>query len=82
MPTLSMNTGATPAIIVSSDTVGSSNFSNIKGDLSGAVASAVLALPWNIFFGMIAFAPLGTDYAGQGFLAGLYASVFARFGRR
>lgn len=38
-----------------------------------------MALPGNIIYGMIAFAPLGPEFAGQGVLAGLYASVFAGF---
>lgn len=52
-------------------------FSNLRGDLSGGLASAVMALPGNIIYGLIAFAPLGSQYAGQGILAGIYASVFA-----
>ena len=54
-------------------------FCNAKSDLSGAIASATMALPGNIIYGLIAFAPLGSEYAGQGILAGLYASVFAGF---
>lgn len=51
-------------------------FSNWRGDLSGGLASAVMALPGNIIYGLIAFAPLGPLYLGQGILAGIYASVF------
>lgn len=52
-------------------------FANWRGDLSGGLASAVMALPGNIIYGLIAFAPLGPLYQGQGILAGIYASVFA-----
>ncbi len=74
-----MTTGEPTAKTDRPDTLRATYFSNIKGDLSGAIASAVMALPGNIIFGLIAFAPLGPDYAGHGILAGLYASVFAGF---
>ena len=32
-------------------------FSNLKGDLMGGVATSVIALPWAIAFGIVAFAP-------------------------
>lgn len=49
------------------------------GDLSGGVASAVVAIPGNVAAGVIAFAPLGPEYAGQGILAGMLSSIIAGF---
>lgn len=52
---------------------------HVKGELAGGFAAAMVALPSSIIFGLIAFAPLGPDYAGPGILSGLYAAVFAGF---
>lgn len=49
------------------------------GDLSGGVASAVVSIPGNVAAGVIAFAPLGPEYAGQGILAGMLSSIIAGF---
>lgn len=49
------------------------------GDVSGGVASAVVAIPGNVAAGVIAFAPLGPEYAGQGILAGMLSSIIAGF---
>ena len=49
---------------------------NIGGDLAGGFTAAVISLPMNIMFGIVAFAPLGESYAGMGILAGMYSSVF------
>jgi hypothetical protein len=38
-------------------------FSNIKGDLSGAVSASILTLLMSLGYGLIAFAPLGADRA-------------------
>ncbi len=53
------------------------SLSNLKGDLSGGISSAIMSLPGNIVFGLIAFAPLGSQYAGQGIMAAMYCSIFA-----
>lgn len=49
------------------------------GDLTGGVAAAVVAIPGNVAAGVIAFAPLGPEYAGQGILAGMLSSIIAGF---
>jgi sulfate permease, SulP family len=54
-------------------------FSNLKGDLSGAVTAAVLTIPQCIGYGIIVFAPLGVAFAPSGALLGLYTAVFAGF---
>lgn len=52
-------------------------FSNIKGDLSGGIAAAVIALPLALAFGVSAFAPIGTPEAmAMGAAAGLYGAIF------
>jgi sulfate permease, SulP family len=51
--------------------------SNLKGDIIGGLVAAVVAIPGNVAFGMLAFAPLGPDYLGIAVLAGMYTSVFA-----
>lgn len=47
------------------------------GDLSGGFASAVVSIPGNVAAGVIAFAPLGAEYAGVGILAGMLSSIVA-----
>jgi MFS superfamily sulfate permease-like transporter/CRP-like cAMP-binding protein len=47
------------------------------GDLSGGFASAVVSIPGNVAAGVIAFAPLGPEYAGRGILAGMLSSIVA-----
>ena len=49
----------------------------LGGDLAGGAASAVVSITGNIAAGVIAFAPLGPQYAGQGILAGMFSSVVA-----
>ena len=46
-----------------------------KGDLAGAAAASLVSLPISMTVGVIAFAPLGRDYAVQGVLAGVYGAV-------
>jgi SulP family sulfate permease len=48
--------------------------SALVGDLWGALASSLVALPASIAFGVAVFAPLGTD-AGAGALAGMLGAV-------
>lgn len=54
-------------------------FSNFKGDLSGGLSAATITLPLSIGYGLIAFAPLGTEFAPLAVLTGLYAAIFAGF---
>ncbi|MFC1726297.1 SLC26A/SulP transporter family protein [candidate division KSB1 bacterium] len=53
-----------------------SSFQNIAGDISGGISSAIIAIPGNIAFGIIAFAPLGGEYISNGIMAGFYSSIF------
>ena len=49
------------------------------GDLSGALSAAIITLPMSIGYGILAFAPLGIDFASQAALIGVHAAVFAGF---
>ena len=54
-------------------------FSNIKGDIFGGLSSSIIALPLALAFGIVAFAPLGPDFASQGALACLYGAILTSF---
>jgi len=54
-------------------------FSNIKGDFSGAISAGIITLPMSIGYGIIAFAPLGLQFAPQAALLGIYTSIFGAF---
>jgi SulP family sulfate permease len=54
-------------------------FSNLKGDLFGGLSSAVIAVPVALAFGIVAFAPLGPEFASQGALACLYGAILTSF---
>lgn len=56
---------------------GSAPRSTLAGDLSGGFASAVVSITGNVAAGVIAFAPLGPEYVGEGILAGMFASIVA-----
>ena len=47
----------------------------LKGDITGGVLSAVIALPISIVSGLLAFSPLGPDYMSAGVLAGLVGAI-------
>jgi len=49
------------------------------GDIAGGLASAVVTLPQAVGYGLIAFAPLGAEFAGNAAALGIYAAVFAGF---
>ena len=52
-------------------------FSNIKGDISGGISAAVIALPLALAFGVSAFASIGTPEAlARGAAAGMYGTIF------
>ena len=54
-------------------------FSNIKGDLSGALSAAIITLPMSIGYGIIAYSPLGLDFAPAAALLGIYSAVLCCF---
>jgi sulfate permease, SulP family len=47
----------------------------LRHEIAGGAASAALALPLCIGFGLYAFSPLGSEYARYGVLAGLYSAL-------
>ena len=55
------------------------SLSKIKGDLSGALSAAIITLPMSIGYGIIAFAPLGDDFAPQAAVIGVHTAVIAGF---
>jgi len=60
---------------------------NLKGDVLGALAALLVSLPLSMTIGVIAFAPLGKEYAVSGALAGVYGAAIlslcsALFGAR
>ena len=52
---------------------------NLKGDFLGAIAATLVSLPLSMTIGVVAFMPLGSDYAVQGVLAGIYGAVILGF---
>ena len=50
-------------------------FRNIKGDLSGALSAAIIMLPMSIGYGIIAYSPLGMEFAPSAALLGIYSGV-------
>jgi len=48
---------------------------SISGDIHGGIEAALMGLPGNIIFGMLAFAPLGSDYVSFGILSSLIGTV-------
>ena len=50
---------------------------NLAGDFRGGITVAVVALPTGLSCGLLAFAPLGPEYASLGLVAGLLTGVFA-----
>ncbi|RKY81009.1 hypothetical protein DRQ00_00920 [candidate division KSB1 bacterium] len=51
-------------------------FKNLKGDLFGGLTAAIIAIPLALAFGVVAFGPLGADWASKGALACLYGAIF------
>jgi len=47
----------------------------LLGDAFGGLNSAILTIPTSIVSGLLAFAPLGPQYASMGILAGLYGTM-------
>ncbi|HDQ00392.1 MAG TPA: cyclic nucleotide-binding domain-containing protein [bacterium] len=54
-------------------------FSNLRGDIFGGLSSSIIALPLALAFGIVAFAPLGPEFASQGALACLYGAILTSF---
>lgn len=52
---------------------------NLKGDFLGAIAATLVSLPLSMTIGVVAFMPLGRDYAVHGVLAGIYGAVILGF---
>ncbi|MBC7907979.1 MAG: SLC26A/SulP transporter family protein [Rhodospirillaceae bacterium] len=51
--------------------------SNLRRDVSGAVAATLISVPQTMAYGVIAVSLCGPDWTGAGVLAGLYGSVLA-----
>ena len=51
-------------------------FGNLRGDLSGGLSAAIVALPIAIGCGVVAFSPLGRENAGFAAQAGIYSAIF------
>ncbi len=51
-------------------------FGNVRGDLSGGLSAAIIALPVAISCGVVAFSPLGRENAGFAAQAGIYSAIF------
>lgn len=49
----------------------------LPGDLAGGFSAALIAIPYAMTLGLLAFAPLGAEYAGFGVVAALLGSVLA-----
>lgn len=52
---------------------------SIFGDIRGGIEAALMGLPGNIIFGMLAFAPLGPQYVSYGILSSLIGTVVVGF---
>ena len=48
---------------------------NLRGDLVGGFAAAVLTIPMSMGYGLLAFSALGEAFVPQAILSGLYAAV-------
>ena len=57
----------------------SARLPHLGGEFSGALASALVAIPQSVVVGMLAVVPLGPAYAYLGVMAGLYASIISSF---
>lgn len=61
------------------DAVPSGKAGVLFGDFSGGFTAALLALPGNMVCGLIAFGPLGPEYASLGIISAMFVSVFTGF---
>ena len=72
-------TGSDPAARNHLRELGFLPLANLKGDFLGAIAATLVSLPLSMTIGVVAFMPLGADYAVQGVLAGIYGAVILGF---
>src|SRR5688500_15301182 len=54
---------------------GGGGLRQLRGDVTGGVAAAVLTIPISMGYGLLALSPLGEEYVPAAILAGLYAPV-------
>lgn len=52
----------------------------IKPDLAGGLAAFLVSLPLSMMIGLVAFAPLGKDYAVFAAISGIYGAIFLSLG--
>lgn len=52
---------------------------NIAGDVLGGLSAAIITTPMAIGYGIMAFAPLGSEFVQQAVMAGLFSAIFAGF---
>ena len=57
------------------DVAGSPRFAQVRGDIIGGFAAAVLTIPVSMGYGLLAFSALGEAFVAQAILSGLYAAV-------
>ncbi len=53
--------------------------SSLRGDAAGGLTAAIITFPQAIGYGLLAFAPLGADFAGTAAALGIYSAVIAGF---
>ncbi|MCX7024759.1 MAG: SulP family inorganic anion transporter [Spirochaetes bacterium] len=58
------------------DAAGKDPLGSLLGDCTGGITAAILAIPGNMVCGLIAFAPLGPEYAKYGIISAMLVSVF------
>jgi len=70
-------TGSKPETVRDMNGIGDQRPSALRHDLSGGLASAAVAIPLAMGYGMFAFSALGDSYFAFGALAGLFAAAAA-----
>ncbi|MBL6948707.1 MAG: SLC26A/SulP transporter family protein [Rhodospirillales bacterium] len=55
-------------------------FSSLRGDVKGGFVAALISLPMSMSMGIVAFLPLGPEYAVQGGVAGIYGAIIVGIG--
>ncbi|MBT3366320.1 MAG: SLC26A/SulP transporter family protein [Nitrospina sp.] len=50
--------------------------SQLLGDISGGISTAIAGIPMSMAFGALIFSSLGNEYAAQGVIAGFYGTIF------
>ena len=54
--------------------------SHLREDISAGITSSILLIPKSMAFGIIVFAPLGSDYIAYGAISGMLALCFGNIG--